>query len=126
MIHPDWQPRLHAYLGGIVRGLDAVPLAIGGVADHVHILASLKSKHRLDYFVRDVKADSSTWVHLEFSKLFSWQKGYGAFSVSPTRVSAVRGYVENQEAHHQRETFETEFVGLLEKNHVPYDPEYLW
>ena len=79
-IKPDWQERLHAYLGGIVKGLDAVPLAISGIEDHVHLLVSLKSKHRLDYFLRELKADSSGWVHRELTKEFQWQVGYGAFS----------------------------------------------
>jgi REP element-mobilizing transposase RayT len=59
--------------------MDAMPLAIVGVFDHVHLLTSLKSKHRLDYFVRDLKADSSTWIHTELKKKFEWQKGYGAY-----------------------------------------------
>jgi len=99
LITADWRPRLHAYLGGIVKGMDGVPLAIGGVADHAHVLASLKSKHRLDYFVRDLKADSSAWVPKEFSRLFEWQKGYGAFAVWATHLTSVRIYVESQETH---------------------------
>ncbi|HVF47365.1 MAG TPA: transposase [Pyrinomonadaceae bacterium] len=126
LIIADWRPRLHAYMGGIVKGLDTVPLAIGGVADHAHVLAGLKSKHRLDYFVRDLKADSSAWVHKEFTRLFEWQKGYGAFSVCGTHIANVRSYVESQETHHQSETFQQEYVGLLEKNGVEYAPEYLW
>lgn len=80
LISIEWRPRLHAYLGGIVKGRDAVPLAISGVEDHVHLLVSLKSKHRLDYFLRDLKADSSEWIHKEFTRLFEWQKGYGCSS----------------------------------------------
>jgi hypothetical protein len=76
-------------MGGIVRGLDAVLLKIGGIEDHAHVLASLKAKHRLDYFLRDLKADSSEWVHKEITRRFEWQKGYAAFSVSPTAVDSV-------------------------------------
>lgn len=126
MIVVEWRSRLHAYLGGIVRGMDAVALAIGGVEDHIHLLVSLKSKHRLDYFVRDLKADSSAWIHKEFSRLFEWQKGYGAFSVSAENVEIVRRYIESQEAHHRNESFQHEYVRLLENNNVAYDPEYLW
>lgn len=100
--------------------------SVGGVDDHAHVLASLKSKHRLDYFVRDVKADSSNWVHNEFTRLFEWQKGYGAFSVSPREIGAVRRYIETQEEHHRKETFEGEYVRLLEQNDVAYDEKYLW
>jgi len=90
LITKDWRERLHAYLGGIVKGMDAMPLATGGVADHVHLLISLKSKHRLDYFLRDLKADSSNWIHTELRENFEWQKGYGAFSVSPSSINGVK------------------------------------
>lgn len=101
-ILPAWEDRLHAYLGGIVHGMDAIPLKVGGVEDHVHLLVRLKSKHRLDYFLRDLKADSSGWVHKEITRLFEWQKGYGAFSVSPTAVDYVKRYIARQREHHQR------------------------
>lgn len=126
MIVDEWRPRLHAYLGGIVKGMDAVPLAIGGVEDHVHLLVSLKSKHRLDYFLRDLKADSSAWVHKEFSGLFDWQKGYGGFSVCPKEIASVRRYIENQELHHYGETFQQEYLRMLNENEVEYDETYLW
>ena len=89
LITPEIAPRLFAYMGGIIKGLDAFPLGINGVEDHAHVLAGLRSKHRVDYFVRDLKADSSEWFHKEFSKLFAWQKGYGAFSVSPTATAGA-------------------------------------
>lgn len=126
IIAPDWEPRLHAYMGGIVKGLDGVPLKIGGVEDHIHVLVSLKSKHRLDYFLRDLKADSSEWVHKEVMKLFEWQKGYGAFSVSPTAVPAVQRYIENQKEHHRRVDFKAEYMELLKKSGVEFDEKFLW
>ena len=126
-IAEDWRARLHAYLGGIVRGLGATPVAIGGTADHVHLLIGLKSSHRLDYLVRDVKADSSEWIHREIGKrLFACQKGYGAFAVSPTNMERVRSYVEKQEDHHKRLTYEEEYVELLRSSGIEYDEQYLW
>lgn len=126
LISDEWRERLHAYLGGIVKGMDAMPLAVGGVADHVHLLISLKSKHRLDYFLRDLKADSSAWVHNELRMKFEWQKGYGAFSVSPSSVGGVKKYVLNQEEHHRKKTFKEEYVELLDLSGMEYDAEYLW
>lgn len=127
MIAGEWRDRLHAYLGGIVKGLGGVPLAIGGTEDHVHVLVGLNSSHRLDYFMRDLKADSSEWVHKEIGKrTFSWQKGYGAFSVSPLNIEAVKRYVINQEQHHRRKTFQEEYVELLKSSGVEYDERYLW
>jgi putative transposase len=126
LITEDWRGRLHAYLGGIVKGMEGVPLAVGGVSDHVHLLVSLKSKHRIDYFLRDLKADSSAWVHKELGKKFEWQKGYGAFSVSPTGIDGVKNYILNQPEHHRKRTFEGEYIELLEKSGIKYDEKYLW
>lgn len=126
LILPEWEPRLHSYLGGIIKGMDAIPLEINGVEGHVHSLVRLKSKHRLDYFLRDLKADSSEWVHKEITRVFEWQKGYGAFSVSPTAVDDVRRYIQNQKRHHGRIDFRTEYVDLLMKAGVEFQEEYLW
>lgn len=127
LIAKEWRERLHAYLGGIVKGLEGVPLAIGGIEDHVHLLVGLKSLHRLDYFLRDVKADSSAWVHQEIgNRTFGWQKGYGAFSVSPSNIEGVRRYVLSQEEHHRRKTFQEEYLELLKASGLEYDERYVW
>lgn len=127
MIAHEWQERLHAYLGGIVKGLDGVALAVGGVADHVHLLVGLKSSHRLDYFIRDLKADSSVWMRSEIGRReFEWQKGYGAFSVSPSNIESVKRYVLHQEEHHRRKTFQEEYVEFLTASGIDYDERYLW
>src|SRR2546428_800773 len=107
--------------------LEGVPLAIGGIEDHVHLLVGLKSSHRLDYFLRDLKADSSEWVHKEIRKrLFAWQKGFGAFSVSPSSIESVKKYIFNQEEHHRRKTFQEEYVELLKASGIEYNEKYLW
>jgi len=126
LIRSEWRERLHAYLGGITKGHEVVPLAIGGISDHVHLLVSLKSKHRLDYLLRELKADSSGWVHRELTKDFQWQKGYGAFSVSPTSVQAVTKYILNQDEHHRDKSFREEYIELLKASGVNYDDKYLW
>jgi REP element-mobilizing transposase RayT len=126
LISQQWEQRLHSYLGGIVKGLDAVPLQIGGIEDHVHLLTSLKSKHRLDYFLRDLKADSSEWIHREIDKYFEWQKGYGAFSVSPSAIGDVKRYIQNQRQHHSAVDFKAEYLGLLDKANIEFEEKYLW
>ena len=98
------------------KGLDAMPLQIGGVEDHAHALVSLKSKHRLDYFLRDLKADSSEWIHKEITRKFEWQKGYGAFSVSPIAIEAVRAYIVNQRNHHARVDFKAEIHRFIKQS----------
>ncbi|MBL8181449.1 MAG: transposase [Blastocatellia bacterium] len=85
-----------------------------------------KLEHGLDYFLRDLKADSSTWVHKEITKLFEWQKGYGAFSVSPTAVPAVRNYILNQKEHHRKQDFKSEYIELLLKAGIEFEERFLW
>ncbi len=122
-----WRPRLHEYLGGIVRGLDATALEIGGVEDHVHLLVRLKPVHRIDYSVRDVKADSSGWIHKQgLSAELSWQRGYGTFTVSESQIGTVRRYIANQEDHHRKVTFEEEFKALLKAHNIEFDERFLW
>lgn len=125
-ILPEWEDRLHSYVGGIVKGMDAVPMKINGIEDHVHVLTSLKSKHRLDYFLRDLKGESSLWIHQEITRMFEWQKGYAAFSVSPSAVPAVSRYIENQKEHHRRADFKTEYVDLLQKAGIEFEERFLW
>lgn len=127
IIGEEWRGRLHAYLGGVVRNVDGVPEAIGGVADDVHLLIGLRATARLSNVVRDVKAVSSRWVHDETGdRGFSWQEGYGAFSVSASQRELVRNYIAKQEEHHRKRTFQEEYVELLKRSGVEYDDRYLW
>ncbi|MEO5713148.1 MAG: IS200/IS605 family transposase [Luteolibacter sp.] len=122
-----WRGRLHAYLGGVVRNVEGVPEAIGGVEDHVHLLIGLRATARLADVVRDVKAVSSRWVHDETGdRGFSWQEGYGAFTVSASQRDVVREYIAKQEEHHRMRTFQEEYVELLKRSGVEYDERYLW
>lgn len=126
VIDSTWQSRLHEYLGGTIRGLGAFPEEIGGVADHVHVLAGLKATHCLADVLRELKKASSMWVHEELRiSHFAWQEGYAAFTVSATARESVRRYIVNQEQHHRQRTFREEVVEMLEKAGVAYDPKYL-
>lgn len=123
----EWRGRLHAYIGGIIKDLKGVPEIIGGVEDHIHLLVGLRATHRLADVLREIKAASSKWVHQELKlPFFSWQEGYGAFTVSPSRIDAVRMYINNQEEHHRRKTFQEEYLEFLEACGVEYEEEYLW
>ena len=124
-IRADWRDRLHAYLGGIVRNQGGVAEAVGGVEDHVHLLASLRTTHCLADFMRDLKKDSSNWAAENFDRDFAWQEGYAVFSVSATHIEPVRHYIAEQEKHHHKTNFLDELKTLLEKNSVQYDPKYL-
>jgi len=121
----EWRPRVHSYLGGIIRGMNGVAEIVGGVADHVHLLASLRPVHCLADVMRDMKKDSSNWVKENFDRAFAWQEGYAAFTVSPTATESVRNYIANQEAHHAKQSFVDELKEFLEKAGVAYDEKYL-
>ena len=127
LIAAEWRPRLHAYLGGAAKTLDIVPEAIGGVADHVHLLLGMRATHRLADVMRDVKRTSSAWVHdIPGEKDFEWQDGYGAFTVSVSLLETVRNYIAHQEEHHHKKTFHEEYVELLKRSGVEYDDRFLW
>ncbi len=118
---------LHSYLGGLVRDLGGVPECIGGVADHVHMLLGLKATHRLCDVLREIKSSSSKWMHeVQEIKEFGWQDGYGAFTVSDNRREIVATYIRNQKVHHERKTFQEEYVNFLREAGVEYDERYLW
>ena len=126
LITKDWRDRLHAYMGGIVRNLGGVPVEIGGVEDHAHLLVGLRATHRLADVLRDLKSNATTWVHEEPKEMkFAWQEGYGAFTVSPSQIETVRRYIANQEEHHRTRSFMEEYRELLKKCGIPYDERYL-
>lgn len=120
-----WRCELHAYLGGVLRAMEVVPVAVGGVKDHVHVLVSLRSSHCLADVMRELKTVSSRWVRENHLRTFTWQEGYGAFTVSPSHREHVCAYIANQEEHHRRRTFAEELTMLLEKSGVAFDPRYL-
>jgi putative transposase len=127
LITKDWNEDLHAYLGGILRNLNGVPLAIGGIEDHVHILMGLRATHSVANIMREVKGGSSEWVHSFIGKKsFGWQPGYFGVTVSPSHIEQVRRYVLNQEEHHRRKTFEEEYVEMLKRAGIVYDERYVW
>lgn len=126
-IQREWHTRLHAYLGGIVRDLGGVPEAIGGVEDHVHLLVGLRATHCLADVLKEVKASSSRWVHQEINEpSFSWQEGYGAFTVSASQIETVKRYIARQEEHHRKVSFQDEYVEFLKRSGAEYDKRYLW
>jgi REP element-mobilizing transposase RayT len=127
LIASAWRERLHAYLGGILLNLNATPEAVGGTADHAHLLIGLRATHCLADVVRDIKAVSSRWTHDEMAApKFAWQEGYGAFTVSPTHRDDVRRYIERQEEHHRTRTFQEEYLEFLHRGGVEYDEQHLW
>jgi putative transposase len=125
-IPSELKDKLLAYLLGIANNLRVKTLAIGGTANHIHILLSLPPTMPIAEAAQKLKANSSRWLG-EQGLAFQWQEGYGAFSVSPSLVDAVQRYIRNQEEHHRKRSFEEEFRLLLEKSGVVvYDTEKLF
>ena len=118
----------HHYLGGICGNLDSPSLIVGGVEDHVHVLCRLSRTQTVSELVRELKRESSKWIKTRDAQLadFHWQDGYGVFSISPAHVKALRRYIENQEQHHQTESFQDELRRILQKYDVQYDERYIW
>jgi putative transposase len=125
LIPAELQERLYAYLIGIAQNLGLKILAAGGTSDHVHLLVGLPPTLTLLEAMQKLKANSSRWLG-ENGVQFEWQKGYGAFSVSPSLLPAVQAYIRNQAEHHRKRSFEEEFLALLKKSGVAYDAERLF
>ena len=125
MIDSDIKPRFHQYLGGIVRGLGGIALEINGMADHVHLLVKLKPTIQLSDFIRDLKSNSSTWAKENGISKFTWQRRYGAFTVSESQVDIVRKYIQNQDQHHKKFDFKSEFETMLSSNGIAID-DFTW
>ncbi len=119
---------MHAFLGGIAKKRDCPPLCVGGVADHVHLLLRLGRGISQSEVVKELKRSSSLWIKERFPQIlkFSWQAGYGAFSVSVSNLDSVRRYIEKQEDHHRRISFQDEFRSLLAKHGLSFDERYVW
>lgn len=118
----DFQPKLWSYIAGICRNQKMVPVAVGGVEDHAHLLFHLPPTLTLSKALSLVKANSSKWMN-EHGRNFAWQEGYGAFSVSASNLRLVASYIRNQQKHHQRMGFEDEFLSLLKKHGITFDPK---
>jgi len=124
-IAKPFQPKLWSYLVGICKNHDMIALEIGGTENHVHILLHLPPKLALAKAVLFLKSNSSRWMG-EQQKDFSWQEGYAAFSVSSSNLDQVVRYIQSQEAHHRKISFDEEFRALLRKHGVEYDPKYVF
>jgi REP element-mobilizing transposase RayT len=128
LIARNLKPDPLAYMGGIVRELQGKCVAANSMPDHVHLLLWLLPSVAIAEAVRIVKTSSSRWAHQKSGprRGFSWHTGYGAFSVSQSNAASVVKYTREQEKHHQRVTFQEEFISFLKKNGVRYDERYIW
>ncbi|MGA2867146.1 MAG: IS200/IS605 family transposase [Verrucomicrobiota bacterium] len=128
LITPPLRERLWPFLGGIARQNRMKAIEIGGTLDHVHVLLSLPATLSIAQALQLLKGASSKWVHETFPehRRFRWQEKYGAFSVSVSQLDKAIRYIQGQEQHHRRRTFQEEFLALLKRHRIEYDERYLW
>ena len=119
---------LYAYMGAIIKDNESIPILINGTSNHVHILCVMSKNIALSKLVEEIKRHSSRWIKTkgEQYKQFAWQGGYGAFSVSSSLHDKTKRYIENQEIHHKKMTFENEYILFMKKYGINYDERYLW
>ena len=128
LIPADVQPRLWAYIGGIARENEMTALAIGGTANHAHVLLAIPGTIAIAKALQLIKGGSSLWLHETFPALreFAWQEGYATFSVSASRIDETIRYIQQQDEHHRTLSFEDEFKRFLERHGVEYDARYVF
>lgn len=131
--YPELRQALNEYAGGILRNLKCPAIIVGSVIDHVHILYLQARTVATADVAETVKKETSRWIKTQKPQIkdpylvkFAWQKGYAAFSVSESNLAAVRGYIERQEEHHHRMTFQEEYREFLKKHGVEFDERYMW
>lgn len=124
-ISAEFQPKLWAYAAAICKNVGILVHAIGGMEDHAHFLIQVPPSVAVAKAVLTIKSNSSRWANQEGHKL-AWQEGYGAFSVSASIVPTVIRYIQNQEAHHRKMSFDEEFVALLKRHGVGFDPKFMF
>jgi putative transposase len=119
---------MHRYIAGVCKTLECPAVIVGGVSDHVHVLANQSRTISLAEWVKEMKRASSLWAknrHPEWES-FQWQAGYGAFSVSQSQRESVRAYIDSQEEHHRQASFQDELRQLLKKQEISFDERYVW
>jgi putative transposase len=119
---------LHAYLATVARNAGCECFRVGGVADHVHLAISLSRTTTTAKLVEELKTSSSKWLKTQSPALaaFAWQRGYAAFCVGPSDLDALRRYIDIQEKHHHKQTFEEELRAFLAKYGIEHDERYMW
>jgi putative transposase len=128
LLHDAIRPDLHSYMATVLKNMDCPVLLINSVEDHVHILLDLSRTICVSSTVEHVKKTSSKWIKTQSAALagFAWQAGYGAFAVSESNVPSVQKYIENQQEHHRKISFQEEYCAFLTKHAITYDERYLW
>lgn len=127
LIQKEWKERLHKYVTGILQANNHKVLQVNSMPDHIHILIGLRPNQSLAALVQNIKTESTKWIkEQKLSPSFAWQEGYGAFSYSKSHVDAVIRYIQNQEAHHKKETFLDEYRNFLKAFEIDFEEQYIF
>jgi putative transposase len=128
LITAELKPHLYAYMAVVIKDLGGKAVLINGMPDHVHVLTHMPPKIATSDLLRDLKANSSRWVHENYpdQASFAWQRGYAAFSVSRSNLDDVRRYVQDQDEHHKTMSFQDEYRAFLNKHGIEFDEQYVW
>ena len=125
-IKNELKPRLYDYIGGTIRGIGGICLEIGGVEDHIHFIVKLKPTLLVPKLLQELKPNTTNWAKREIHPKFEWQNGYGGFTIGESQIEGVRRYIQKQEEHHKKVSFEAEFKDLLKNAGIEFDERYLW
>ena len=128
LIQNSWKDRLYEYITGIIQQYKHKMIIINGMPDHLHIVIGMRPTQSLSDLMQDIKSSSSKWINdneLVRGK-FRWQSGFGGFSYSKSQLPALINYVKNQKAHHSKKSFLQEYLEILEKSGVDFDPRYIF
>lgn len=128
MIQYPWNITLHKYMAGILLKLKHHPVCINSMPDHIHILAGINPSQSIADVMRIIKKESSVFINESgfTTKKFQWQEGYGAFSVSHIHLETIKNYIVHQQQHHSNMSFSDEYLTLLKKNQIDYNPAYIF
>jgi REP element-mobilizing transposase RayT len=128
LLKKPWRTEVFKYIAGVIREKGQKPIIVNGVSDHIHVFVGMKPSMSISDLVRDIKNNSSKFINESgfLKRKFAWQAGFGAFSYSQSAVRNVYRYIENQEAHHAKQTFKEEYLEVLERFEVEYDERYLF
>ena len=128
LIQTDFKEDLFKYITGIVTNQGQKLISINGMTDHLHILIGLRPSMALADLVREIKSESTNFINKNkwVRGRFSWQEGYGAFSVNTSQIDVTIRYIERQQEHHRKRSFDEEFIAFLKKNGVSYDLKFVF
>ena len=127
LIQPEWKDELFKYITGIIQTNKHKLIAINGISDHIHVFIGYKPHQLIPELLQDVKGNSSKWINERqfVTGKFQWQEGYGAFSYSHSQIDAVVKYIQNQDEHHRKKSFQEEYSDFLKRFNVLHDERYI-